>query len=67
MLLMAKKSERKQVGPTVQLSIRMNRVLFRRLLKLGEPFGTKQSQLIHRAVEEYVIRHERDHAQTLPD
>jgi metal-responsive CopG/Arc/MetJ family transcriptional regulator len=53
MLLMAKKSD------TEQICFRMSTQLLDRVEKIGEQmFGLRRSQLIHRAVEEWVLRQE---------
>lgn len=55
MLLMAKKRERPK---TEQVNVRMSTLLLEKLARIGEPFGTSQSELIRRAVEEFVARHD---------
>jgi metal-responsive CopG/Arc/MetJ family transcriptional regulator len=61
MLLMSKKSD------TEQISIRFSTQLLDRVEKIGEQmFGLKRSQLIHRAVEEWVLRQEEQLRQQQP-
>ena len=52
MLLMAKKRIAKE-----QVNIRVTPQLLDYLDRMGEPFGLTRSQIIHRAIEEYVSRH----------
>lgn len=43
---------------TEQISIRVSTKLLDRLEAIGDPYGIKRSQLIHRAIEEYVEKRE---------
>lgn len=52
MLLMAKKRIAKE-----QVNVRIAPQLLDRLDKLGEPIGLNRTELIRRAVEEYVQNH----------
>jgi metal-responsive CopG/Arc/MetJ family transcriptional regulator len=45
---------------TEQITIRVTKKLITHLERLGERFGIKRSQLIHRAIEEYVERRQGD-------
>ena len=53
MLLMPRKKVE-----TEQVNVRISSVLLSRLEKIGEPFGLTRTQMVLRAVEEYVLRHD---------
>ena len=55
MLTMAKKKVE-----TEQVNVRISTVLLERLERIGDPLGLTRTQLVLRAVEEYVLRHEAD-------
>jgi len=46
-----------------QVNVRIAPQLLDRLDKIGEPIGVTRTELIRRAVEEYVMRHEQNHQQ----
>ena len=54
----------KAKAETEQITVRVSTKLLERLEQLGEPYGLKRSQLVHRAIEEYVQR--RDAEQSAP-
>jgi metal-responsive CopG/Arc/MetJ family transcriptional regulator len=59
MLFMSKKK-----SETQQITMRMSMELLDRLERISDAmFGVKRSQLIHRAVEEFVLRHEQQLSQ----
>jgi hypothetical protein len=57
--LMAK--AKRQRPPTEQVTVRISKPLLDKIARIGEPFGTTQSDLIRRALEEFVQRHELAH------
>lgn len=46
---------------TQQISVRVSDKLLDALERMGERFGVKRSQMIARALEEYVMRHEHEY------
>jgi metal-responsive CopG/Arc/MetJ family transcriptional regulator len=41
-----------------QVNIRIAPAVLERLDEIGEPFGIRRTELVRRAIEEYVVRHE---------
>jgi len=59
MLLMAeRKTEKSANAGNRQVNLRINPTLERRLRKIGEPLGLEVADVVRRAVEEYVQRHD---------
>lgn len=54
-------SEESTIDGTQQLNIRVSQKILNRLERMGEGFGIKRSQMIVRALEEFIIRHEREY------
>ena len=52
--------------PKEQVNVRIAEPLLDRLDRIGEPIGLTRTELIRRAVEEYVQRHESRQSQAKP-
>jgi metal-responsive CopG/Arc/MetJ family transcriptional regulator len=60
MLYTMAKSDDTEYG-SQQISLRVSDKLLDALERMGDRFGVKRSQMIVRAIEEYVMRHEHEY------
>jgi len=51
---------------TEQVNVRISTALLSRLDKLGDPFGLTRTQMVLRAVEEYVREHDPEFTREVP-
>jgi hypothetical protein len=60
MLLMADKPQKTNAKGNRQVNIRFNKMMVERLERIGAPFGMDLTDVVRRAVEQYVAQHDPD-------